>query len=135
MSDTGLPVLSAILFGIVVTFLVSPSASGDVSANPFTASTSAAEPVLTAQGNCGQGKCGGAMRGRSGKCGMQRMDANNDGKVTKDEFMKGHEDMFSRIDKNADGVIDIEERNAHRQMMRSRMGRCGPGKCGQSDAE
>jgi uncharacterized low-complexity protein len=130
MSDTGMPVLPATLIGIVIAVLTSQPASADRTANPFRSSTDSVGPVLTAQGNCG-----GGMMGRRGKCGMQRMDANNDGKVTKDEFMKGHEDMFSRIDKNADGVIDIEERNAHRQMMRSRMGRCGPGKCGQGDAE
>jgi hypothetical protein len=38
--------------------------------------------------------------------------------------------MFSRTDSNGDGVLDADERNAHREMMRQGKGRCGAGKCG-----
>jgi len=75
------------------------------------------------EGKCGEGKCGGSMKGKEGKCGMKMMDADGDGKITKEEFMSGHEKMFSMKDKNGDGVIDASER----KMM---MGKCGEGKCG-----
>lgn len=65
-----------------------------------------------------EGKCG------EGKCGMKMMDADGDGKVTKEEFMSGHEKKFSMIDKNGDGVIDANERKMKMQ------GKCGEGKCG-----
>ena len=61
---------------------------------------------------------------------MERMDKDGDGKVTRDEFRQAHEAVFSRTDSNGDGVLDAEERNAHREMMRQRKGRCGAGKCG-----
>ena len=79
------------------------------------------------EGKCGEGKCGG-MKGKQGKCGegkcgMSMMDADGDGKVTKDEFMSGHDKMFSKKDKNGDGVIDASE-------MKGKEGKCGEGKCG-----
>jgi len=62
------------------------------------------------------------------------MDADGDGKVTKDEFMQGHEAMFHKIDSNGDGVIDQQERDAHMKKMKGFMqgGKCGEGKCGGS---
>ncbi len=53
---------------------------------------------------------------------MSMLDANSDGKVTKEEFMSGHEKMFAGKDKNADGVLDAKEME----------GKCGEGKCGGS---
>lgn len=91
-----------------------------------------------AEGKCGsgmkteEGKCGSSkkMEGKcgEGKCGMSRMDADGDGNVTKDEFMQGHEAMFSNIDQNADGMIDQSESQA--QMTKMKEGKCGEGKCG-----
>lgn len=80
------------------------------------------------QGKCGTGKCGGAKAAEAkcgeGKCGPAMMDANKDGKVTKAEFIKGHEDMFAMKDTNKDGVLSGDE-------MKSGMaGKCGAGKCG-----
>jgi uncharacterized low-complexity protein len=74
---------------------------------------------------CGEGKCGGSKGKKEGKCGegkcgMSSMDADGDGKVTKDEFMAGHEKKFAAKDKNSDGVLDAKEME----------GKCGEGKCG-----
>ena len=65
---------------------------------------------------------------------MARMDADGDGKVTKGEFMQGHEAMFEKIDQNDDGVIDPAERKEHMKRMKGFMkeGKCGEGKCGGS---
>jgi hypothetical protein len=43
---------------------------------------------------------------------MQKMDANGDGVISKDEFMKAHEMMFERM-KNRDGVIDMKDMPKH----------------------
>lgn len=39
--------------------------------------------------------------------GMSKMDANNDGVISKQEFKDGHERMFDHM-KNKDGVIDAK---------------------------
>jgi Ca2+-binding EF-hand superfamily protein len=63
------------------------------------------------------------------------MDADGDGKVTREEFMQGHEAMFEKIDQNGDGVIDQAERDTHMEKMMGFMkeGKCGPGKFGGSE--
>ncbi len=91
------------------------------------------------EGKCGEGKCG-AGKGGEGMCGLSRMDANGDGKVTKSEYMKGQEGMFKSMDQNADGVIDKAEGEAHMKQMMNMMesmksgkaGKAGEGKCGGS---
>ena len=47
----------------------------------------------------------------------QMMDANGDGKISKDEFMQGHEKMFNAWDQNKDGQLDTSERQAMMQKM------------------
>lgn len=37
------------------------------------------------------------------------LDADEDGQVTREEFSEHHEDMFRRLDKNEDGVLDEDE--------------------------
>ncbi|HNO76181.1 MAG TPA: hypothetical protein PKG49_11390 [Nitrosomonas mobilis] len=44
-----------------------------------------------------------------GKCGAHIVDANKDGKVTKEEWDKHHDAMFEKMDANKDGVVDKEE--------------------------
>ena len=90
-----------------------------------TAAKPAAKPM---EGKCGgmkagEGKCGG-MKADEGKCGMAMMDANKDGKVSKEEFIKGHEAKFGMMDANKDGFIDKTE------MGKMMQGKCGEGKCG-----
>jgi hypothetical protein len=52
----------------------------------------------------GQGDCPG-----QGGMGMKMMDTDSDKKVSKDEFMKHHENMFTQMDKNKDGAMDESE--------------------------
>ncbi|HHH44085.1 MAG TPA: hypothetical protein ENK49_08105 [Gammaproteobacteria bacterium] len=96
--------------------------------NPFSMTPLAGGYLVAAEGKCGAGKA----KGREGKCGMARMDADGDGKVSKEEFMHGHEAMFEQIDRNHDGMIDADEREAHMKKKRGFMkdGKCGEGKCG-----
>ena len=114
MSDTGIPRLAAIASAVVIAALSAHPAVADKGENPFATVAPASAPVMLAEG----------------RCGMDRMDLDGDGKVTKEEFRQGHDAMFSSTDSNGDGVLDAEERNAHREMMRQRKGRCGAGKCG-----
>ena len=39
---------------------------------------------------------------------MLAVDANKDGKISKEEFMKHHEQMFDKKDVNKDGFVDKE---------------------------
>jgi uncharacterized low-complexity protein len=110
--------------------------------NPFSMTSLPGGYLQVAEGKCGEGKCGAKMMSTGaagdtivkegkcgeGKCGMQKMDADGDGKVTREEFMQGHETMFTIIDANGDGVIDAEERAAHRGGMKT--GCKMEGKCG-----
>lgn len=38
---------------------------------------------------------------------MKRMDTNQDGLLTKDEFMSGHEAFYDKMKKNAQGSVDL----------------------------
>jgi Ca2+-binding EF-hand superfamily protein len=51
---------------------------------------------------------GGAHRG--GMHSLARADANNDGNITRDEFLARPNQMFDRMDDNDDGVIAADER-------------------------
>ncbi|GAB1721050.1 MAG: hypothetical protein NTAFB09_27810 [Nitrosospira sp.] len=56
---------------------------------------------------------GGAPKTSEGRCGMSMVDANKDGKVTKQEFLKHHEAIFDRMDTNKDGAVDQPEADAY----------------------
>ncbi len=53
---------------------------------------------------------------------MKKMDINEDGSVSKDEFMSNAEKKFAKKDKNGDGVLTEDEMKMHRE------GKCGEGK-------
>jgi uncharacterized low-complexity protein len=114
--------------GTVFTVSLANTVITSAAENPFSMKPLSDNDVMLAEGKCGAGKAG------EGKCGLYRMDTDSDGKVTKDEFMQGHEAMFEKIDQNGDGVIDRTERADHMKQMRGFMqeGKCGEGKCGGS---
>lgn len=56
------------------------------------------------RGRRGSGRHGGGMHS------LERADANNDGNVTRDEFLARPTEMFNRLDANSDGVISTAER-------------------------
>jgi EF hand len=53
----------------------------------------------------GQGSSGAMMGGM----GMQAMDANKDGMVSREEFMNHHAAMYDRMPKNRSGMVDMAE--------------------------
>ncbi len=121
----------ALALGAVFTISLANTSITSAADNPFSMKPLSGNDLMLAEGKCGQGKCG-AGKGEEGRCGLYRMDADGDGKVSKEEFMQGHEGMFRQIDKNGDGFIDEAERDAHMKEMFGSMkgGKCGEGKCG-----
>ena len=49
-----------------------------------------------------------------------RLDANNDGKITKEESVAAREKVFERLDRNGDGFVDEEEIGRARQAIADR---------------
>jgi uncharacterized low-complexity protein len=115
-----------------------PFAMTELSAGYMVAENTPAQ--MPAEGKCGagmkteEGKCGGMKMGEGkcgeGKCGMQMMDTNSDGSVSKEEFMSGHETMFGKKDANGDGKIDASEMKGGCGADKMMEGKCGEGKCG-----
>jgi uncharacterized low-complexity protein len=73
-------------------------------------------------GEHAEGKCG------EGRCGMEKLDTDGDGRISRAEFEAAHEgkaDKFAEIDADGDGFISTEEAKAHHE------GKCGEGKCGE----
>ena len=101
---------SAAAVCIVFATSLAGTAIADPSVSPFAMTATDSDRLLLAEGKCGEGRCG-----------MRRMDANGDGKVTREEFMQGHEAMFDAMDTNGDGVIDGEERSGHHRHGKCRM--------------
>lgn len=75
---------------------------------PFTVQSLGKGYMLAYADRVDPNKYGGAKSGE-GRCGMSMVDANKDGKVTKEEFLKHHEAIFDRMDSNKDGAVDQAE--------------------------
>ena len=76
-----------------------------------TGSIAAAQDMTNGEmdmGNMDMGMMRGCMQG------MQRMDANEDGEISKDEFVRAHEEMFAAMDQDGDGALD--EKNGEMMM-------------------
>lgn len=137
----------AIAMGAAMVGSIAGTSVANAAENPFSM-TELSSGYMVAdshEGKCGEGKCGGSKGKKEGKCGegkcgMSMLDANGDGKVTKEEFMSGHEKMFSGKDKNGDGVLDASEMSMGMKMKEGKCGaskgkkegKCGEGKCGGS---
>jgi uncharacterized low-complexity protein len=145
------PLAIALGTAFVTTLAAAPAANA--TENPFAASDLSSGYMVAekAEGKCGgmatEAKCGGNMAADKameakcgeGKCGMEMMDADGDGKITRDEFVQAHEAMFGKKDKNGDGVIDADEMKAmdgtcggNKAADKAMEGKCGEGKCGAS---
>lgn len=95
------------------------------------------------EGKCGEGKCGGntAKNAHEGGCGMAKMDADKDGRLSRAEFdaaHKGKEEKFAGHDLDGDGFISQTEMDKHHADMKAKgdgktatEGKCGEGKCGE----
>lgn len=77
----------------------------------------------------GKGK-GGNDRGKKMRERMKAMDADGDGKVSREEW-KGPPEAFDRFDRNKDGFIDKGDRPARGGAGRAGPGGAGPGGAGQ----
>jgi len=136
---TTLKPLAAAVGAVLATSLAATTPAG-AAENPFAMAELSGGYMVAemAEGKCGgqkkmdkEGQCGAQQKAvKEGRCGMQSLDADGDGKITKDEFMQGHADVFSKMDTNGDGVIDASEQGTGMKMMKE--GKCGEGKCGAS---
>lgn len=103
-----------------------------------------AKDAKAAEGKCGEGKCGAGMMagtdkaGHEGGCGMAKMDADKDGRISRAEFAAAHagkDGEFAGIDTDKDGFVSQAEMDAHHAAMqkdgKAAEGKCGEGKCGE----
>lgn len=59
---------------------------------------------------------------------LKAMDTNNDGMISRDEFMKAHDAMWDKMPKNKDGMVSIadmqkmhdERKEEHQEKMKAR---------------
>lgn len=63
---------------------------------------------------------GGQHKGGKGMHVFELQDADKDGAVSKEEFMKFNEGRFAEIDANGDGKVTKEEVKAHHEAMRAK---------------
>ena len=55
---------------------------------------------------------------------MKAMDANGDGMISKDEFMRYHEMKWDKMKKNSSGMVDMKDMDAmHDKMMKDKPAR------------
>ena len=111
-----------------VAFATSLAAGGAYAGdNPF-AQSELSSGYMVAE--MAEGKCGSMKAGKEGKCGgMNMLDGDGDGKVTREEFDKKHAAVFEEMDANSDGSIDADEMAQMHDQMRSGKGGM-EGKCG-----
>ena len=70
-----------------------------------TGSIAAAQDMIN--GKMGTGNMDMGMM-RACMQGMQRMDANEAGEISKDEFVQAQEEMFAAMDQDGDGALDTK---------------------------
>lgn len=121
----------SLTLAIGATALASTLITANANENPFEITPLPAGYQLGAKGEAG-------AQGPEGRCGMAMFDTDNDGKISKEEFIQAHEKLFSTKDANNDGMLDKEEfmtpptANAETKPDdKSMEGKCGEGKCGE----
>src|SRR5687768_8422379 len=97
-------------------------ASADVAEGSCGGKTAEGSGGKTAEGSCGgktaEGSCGAGKKAHAaeGRCGLEAMDTDKDGRVSRAEFAAAHQDddsKFAAHDANKDGFISAEEMKAH----------------------
>jgi uncharacterized low-complexity protein len=105
-----------------------------LSATAFASQELASGYMASASATAGGDKAKG-----EGKCGMDQVDTDKDGKVSQAEFTAKHPEKaadFATMDANSDGFIDEAEHKAHKAEgkcgddKKAGEGKCGEGKCG-----
>ena len=69
---------------------------------------------------CAQDSMKGGMAMKDGmgmKMDMKMMDPNNDGMISKEEFMKHHESMYDKMKKGSNGMVSVKDMQAMMDMM------------------
>ena len=79
--------------------------------------------LITAGGSAWAGHHEGDGEHKRGHGGMmEKMDTNEDGMISKDEFLAKHAAHFDKMDKDGDGNISKDEMSAAREQMKEKMG-------------
>ena len=106
---------------------------GAVSRDEFAATRQHHEAGAAGEGRMGKrggrgGRHGGGHGDKAGGMMLKMADTNQDGAVSRDEFIAAHAKMFDTADANKDGKLTADERKAHHAKMRTAMGgKRGPG--------
>ena len=67
---------------------------------------------------CAQDSMRGGMAMKDGmKMDMKMMDPNNDGMISKEEFMKHHESMYDKMKKGSNGMVSVKDMQTMMDMM------------------
>ena len=69
---------------------------------------------------CAQDSMRGGMAMKDGmamKMDMKMMDPNNDGMISKEEFMKHHESMYDKMKKGSNGMVSMKDMQTMMDMM------------------
>jgi len=96
------------------------------------AATPLAQGYMLGSAQDGAATTAKAKGSHEGKCGMDKMDTDKDGRISQAEFGVAHGGDTSRFaahDGNSDGFVDATEMAAH-HAAKAAEGKCGEGKCG-----
>jgi uncharacterized low-complexity protein len=127
------PLAAALGTILATSAFIIPTVSADE--NPFQITELTSGYMMAEkEGKCGEGKCGG-MKSKCGMKMMKKMDSDQDGAISKEEFMQHHEKKFSNKDLNSDGKLTRDEIKMMKEGkgggMKMKEGKCGEGKCGE----
>ena len=118
-------------------FAMTPLASGYMVSASAVAEGSCGADHKAAEGAADK-KVAGDKTAAEGKCGMDKMDANKDGQISREEYAAAHKDgggNFDSHDTDKNGFISAKEMEAHMggaggEGKAGMEGKCGEGKCG-----